>query len=105
MGAKVIVFSHSPNKKDDSMKLGADEFVSSGDEGFAKKYVGKLDYILSAADVEHIQLGDFLSMLKIDGKLTSVGLPDGEWTNLQPQMMASNAACIGGSHIGSKVEW
>jgi alcohol dehydrogenase (NADP+) len=105
LGAKVIVFSHSPNKKEDSMKLGADEFVSSGEEGFAKPYSGKLDYILSAADVESIPLGDFLGMLKIDGKLTSVGLPDGKWNNLQPQMMASNASCIAGSHIGSKVEW
>lgn len=105
LGARVIVFSHSPSKKQDSLDLGADEFVVSGEKDFAKPYFDKLDYILSAADVESIPLGDFVSMLKIDGKLTSVGLPDGEWTGLQPQMMASNASCIGTSHIGSKVEW
>jgi len=104
LGARVIVFSHSPNKKQDCLDLGADEFVVSGEKDFAKPYFDKLDYILSAADVESIPLGDFVSMLKIDGKLTSVGLPDGEWTGLQPQMMASNASCIGTSHIGSKVE-
>lgn len=61
--------------------------------------------MLSTADAASIPLSDLLSTLKIDGRLTSVGLPDEEWKGLQPQMMASNAAAIAGSHIGSKVEW
>ncbi|WVW84862.1 hypothetical protein I302_106897 [Kwoniella bestiolae CBS 10118] len=104
LGAKVVVFSHSPDKKSDALSLGADEFVSTSDEGFAKKYFDKIDYILSAADANSIPLGDLLSTLKVDGKLTSVGLPDEAWEGLQPQMMASNAACVGCSHVGSKKE-
>ncbi len=45
-----------------------------------------------------------MSMLKIEAKFTSVGLPDGAWEGLQPQIMASNASSIGCSHIGSKKE-
>jgi alcohol dehydrogenase (NADP+) len=87
------------------MKLGADEFVSSGEKDFAKPYFDKLDFILSAADVESIPISDFLSMLKVEAKMVSVGLPDKEWSGLQPQIMASNASAIGTTHIGSKKEW
>jgi len=104
LGAKVIVFSHSPNKKEDALKLGADEFVATGEKDFAKPYFDKLDYILSAADAANLPLGDLLSTLKIDGRLTSVGLPDGTWEGLHPMVMASNASAIGCSHIGSKKE-
>ncbi|KAI9634671.1 chaperonin 10-like protein [Dioszegia hungarica] len=104
MGAKVIVFSHSANKKDDALKLGADEFVLSGEKDFAKPYFDKLDFILSAADVHNLPISDFLSMLKVEAKMVSVGLPDKEWEGLQPQIMASNASAIGTTHIGSKVE-
>jgi alcohol dehydrogenase (NADP+) len=104
LGAKVVVFSHSPNKKDDALKLGADEFVATGEEGFSKKYFDKIDYMLSAADAANLPLSDLLSTLKIDGRMTSVGLPDGPWEGLQPQIMQSNSSAIGCSHIGSKKE-
>jgi len=104
LGAHVVVFSHSANKEADAKKLGADEFVTTDKDGFAKAYFDKIDYMLSTADAASIPLSDLLSTLKIDGRLTSVGLPDEEWKGLQPQMMASNAAAIAGSHIGSKVE-
>jgi alcohol dehydrogenase (NADP+) len=100
----VVVFSSSPDKKEDSLKLGADEFVVSKEKDFAKPYFDKMDFILSAADVEHLPLGDFLSMLKVEAKIVSVGLPDKPWSDLQPQMMASNASAIGTTHIGSKKE-
>jgi alcohol dehydrogenase (NADP+) len=104
LGAKVIVFSHSPNKKEDAIKLGADEFIATGEKDFSKPYFDKIDYILSAADAASLPLSDLLSTLKIDGRMTSVGLPDGPWEGLQPQVMASNASAIGCSHIGSKKE-
>ncbi|WRT67963.1 uncharacterized protein IL334_004937 [Kwoniella shivajii] len=104
LGAKVIVFSHSPDKKEDAISLGADEFVVTSEDGFADKYFDKLDYILSAADANMIPLGDLLGTLKVDGRMTSVGLPDEPWKGLQPQAMASNASALGASHIGSKKE-
>lgn len=85
------------------MKLGADEFVVTSEKGFAKPLFDKLDYILSAADAAVLPLSDLLSTLKIDGKMTSVGLPDKSW-KLHPQVMTANACSIGASHIGSKKE-
>lgn len=103
LGAKVVVFSHSPNKKDDCMKLGADEFVATGEEGFAKPYFDKVDYLLSAADAAKIPLDDLFSTLKVGAVATSVGLPDEPW-QLHPMQMAANGCSIGTTHIGSKKE-
>ena len=104
LGAHVIVFSHSPNKKDDSHKLGADEFVVTSEEGFEKKYFDKIDYILSAADAAKIPLTELMSTLKIGGVLTSVGLPDEPWHEFSPGAMNPNASHINSTHIGSKKE-
>lgn len=87
------------------MKLGADEFVITSEDGFADKYFDKIDYMLSTADAASIPLADLLSTLKVNGRMTSVGLPDQPSEGLQPQAMASNASAIAGSHIGSKKEW
>ena len=104
LGAKVVVFSHSANKKEDCLKFGADHVVITGeDEKFAEEWFDKIDYILSCADAAKLPLADLLSTLKIDGKFTSVGLPDEEW-HLQPQAMNGNASCLSSSHIGSKKE-
>jgi alcohol dehydrogenase (NADP+) len=103
LGAEVVVFSHSPNKKDDCMKLGADEFVTTDSEDFAKPYFDKLDYLLSAADAAKIPLDQLLTTLKVGGVATSVGLPDDKW-ELHPMMMAGNGCSIGTTHIGSKKE-
>jgi len=106
LGAKVIVFSHSANKKDDAIKLGADEFVVTSEDGFEKPYFDKMDFMLSTADSASLPFDKFLSILKIEGRFNSVGLPDAEttWDGIHPMQFASNAACIGATHIGSKKE-
>jgi alcohol dehydrogenase (NADP+) len=103
LGAKVVVFSHSPNKKDDCMKLGADDFVTTDKDGFEEKYFDKLDFLLSAADAAKIPLDKLLTTLKVGCHAVSVGLPDDKW-ELHPMMMAGNGASIGTTHIGSKKE-
>ena len=104
LGAKVIVFSHSPDKESDAKKLGADEFVVTSKDDFAKPYFDKLDYILSAADAAKLPISDLVTTLKVDGKFTSVGLPDEPWTDLHPAKLVSSAASVGATHIGSKKE-
>ena len=104
LGAKVIVFSHSPSKQADCLKLGATSFVNTSKEGFAKELQDALDLLISAADVASIPLSDLLSTLKIGGKCVSVGLPDKAWEGLQPNAMAGNMSALGCSHIGSKKE-
>ncbi|KAJ2973067.1 hypothetical protein NUW58_g9035 [Xylaria curta] len=105
LGAEVTVISHSPNKKDDALKLGARHFVSSGEKDWAKLLAFEFDFVLSAADVLGMSaLQDYLSTLKVGCKFHSVGLPDEPINGLKPQQLTSNACSIGSSHIGNRPE-
>jgi len=75
LGAHVVVFTHSPKKKDDALRLGADEVVISDDKEQMKTHVGSFDFILDAVSAEH-DINTYLQLLRRDGNLTLVGAPD-----------------------------
>ena len=73
-GAHVVVFTTSPKKKEDALRLGADEVVVSRNAGEMKKHAGSFDFILDAVSAEH-DLNAYLNLLGLDGNLTLVGAP------------------------------
>jgi uncharacterized zinc-type alcohol dehydrogenase-like protein len=74
LGAHVVVFTTSPKKKEDALRLGADEVVVSRNAGEMKKHAGSFDFILDAVSAEH-DLNAYLNLLGLDGNLTLVGAP------------------------------
>src|SRR6059058_3478860 len=48
LGAHVVVFTTSPNKKDDALRLGADEVVVSRNADEMQKYAGSFNFVLDA---------------------------------------------------------
>ena len=74
LGAEVVVFTTSPKKREDALRLGADDVVISGDAGQMKRHVGSFDFILDAVSAEH-DIGMYIQMLKRDGNITLVGAP------------------------------
>jgi uncharacterized zinc-type alcohol dehydrogenase-like protein len=74
-GAHVVVFTTSPNKKDDALRLGADEVVISRRTDEMKKHAGSFDFILDAVSAEH-DINAYLNLLGRDGNLTLVGVPE-----------------------------
>lgn len=77
LGAEVYVFSHSPDKKDDAIKMGAKEFVVTSEEDWYKPYNFQLDFILNTADAVHkFNMPNYFSMLKVMGKFHCVGFGD-----------------------------
>ena len=74
-GAHVVVFSRSSHKKDDALKLGADEVVISTNSDEMKKHMGTFDFILDTVSADH-DINQYLMMLKRDGNITLVGAPD-----------------------------
>src|SRR5215471_15584630 len=48
LGAHVVVFSTSPNKKEDALRLGANEVVISRNADEMQKHAGSFDFILDA---------------------------------------------------------
>jgi alcohol dehydrogenase (NADP+) len=75
LGAQTVVFTTSPNKKDDALRLGADEGVVSKNADEMAKQQGSFDFILDAVSAEH-DINAYLSLVRRDGNLTLVGLPE-----------------------------
>ena len=74
-GAHTVVFTTSPNKKDDALRLGADEVVLSRDANEMAKHAGSFDFILDAVSADH-DLNAYIHLLRRDGTLTLVGAPE-----------------------------
>jgi uncharacterized zinc-type alcohol dehydrogenase-like protein len=75
LGAHVVLFTTSPNKKDDGLRLGADEVVISRNADEMAKHAGSFDFILDAVSAEH-DINALLNLLRRDGNLTLVGAPE-----------------------------
>jgi uncharacterized zinc-type alcohol dehydrogenase-like protein len=73
-GAHVVVFTTSPGKKEDALRLGADEVVVSRNADEMQKHAGSFDFILDTVSAEH-DLNPFLNLLRRDGNLVLVGAP------------------------------
>jgi alcohol dehydrogenase (NADP+) len=105
MGAEVWALSHTPGKKEDALKLGADHFVCTKDQDWAKPLAFTFNFILNAADMTHeFDLKTYMSTLAVNGEFHNVGLPDKPLPEIMAQQFTSNGSKIGGSHIGSKKE-
>ena len=74
-GAHTVVFTTSPSKKDDALRLGADEVVLSKDANEMAKHAGSFDFILDAVAADH-DLNAYIQLLRRDGTLTMVGAPE-----------------------------
>jgi uncharacterized zinc-type alcohol dehydrogenase-like protein len=74
-GAHVVLFTTSPEKGADAIRLGAHEVVVSKDPVQMNKYLNSFDFILDAVSAEH-DINVYLKLLKLDGTLTLVGLPE-----------------------------
>jgi len=75
LGAHVVVFTTSPNKKEDALRLGADEVVVSRNANEMKKHTGSFDFILDAVSADH-DINAYLNLLGRDGNITLVGAPE-----------------------------
>jgi len=75
LGAHVVLFTTSPNKKDDALRLGADEVVISKNADEVAKHAGSFDFILDCVSADH-DINALLGLLKRDGNLCLVGAPE-----------------------------
>jgi alcohol dehydrogenase (NADP+) len=75
LGAQVVVFTTSPGKKDDALRLGAHEVVLSRNADEMRKHAGSFDFILDAVAADH-DLAAYVQLLRRDGNLTLVGAPE-----------------------------
>ncbi|MEA3207457.1 MAG: alcohol dehydrogenase [Chthoniobacter sp.] len=74
-GAHTVVFTTSPGKRDDALRLGADEVVVSKNADEMAKHSGTFDFILDCVSADH-DINAYLSLLAVDGNITLVGAPE-----------------------------
>ncbi|MBU6409672.1 MAG: NAD(P)-dependent alcohol dehydrogenase [Verrucomicrobia bacterium] len=74
LGARVVVFTTSPGKTQDALRLGADEVVLSTNEDAMKKHTNSFNFILDTVSAPH-DINAYLQLLRLDGALVHVGLP------------------------------
>ncbi len=75
LGAHTVAFTTSPSKKEDALRLGADEVVVSRNADEMEKHAISFDFILDAVSAEH-DINAYLNLLGRDGNLTLVGAPE-----------------------------
>lgn len=74
-GAHVVVFTTSPGKIEDAIRLGAHEVVISKNEEEMRQHASSFNFILDAVSARH-DINAYLRLLKLDGTLTLVGAPE-----------------------------
>jgi uncharacterized zinc-type alcohol dehydrogenase-like protein len=74
LGARVVLFTTSPGKAADALRLGAHEVVISTDDKAMAAWRNRFDLILNTVAAPH-DLDPFLGMLRRDGTLVLVGAP------------------------------
>jgi uncharacterized zinc-type alcohol dehydrogenase-like protein len=74
-GARVVVFTTSPGKAEDAVRLGAHEVVVSRNAAEMQRQQKSFDFVLDTVAAAH-DLNAYLDLLKRDGTLTLVGAPE-----------------------------
>jgi len=71
-GARVVVFTTSPGKKEDALRLGAHEVILSTNADEMQQHAGSFDFILDTVAADH-DINAYINMLGRDGNITLVG--------------------------------
>jgi uncharacterized zinc-type alcohol dehydrogenase-like protein len=101
-GAHTVVFTTSPAKVEDALRLGAHEVINSRNAEEMAAQAGSFDFILDTVSAQH-DINAYLNLLTMDGNLTLVGAPP------EPMPVSSFALLFGrrslsGSLIGGIAE-
>src|ERR1700729_3211110 len=98
LGAHVVVFTTTPSKKEDALRLGADEVVVSRDANQMQKHAGSFDFILDAVSADH-DINAYINLLRRDGNITLVGAPE------KPLALAAFGLIMGRRSLSGSPIW
>ena len=102
---KVVAISRNSAKKDDAMKMGADELIATDEEqDWQKKHASSLDLIICTVSSPKMPFQEYLSLLRTNGLLIVVGAPEDSIPGFSAFSLILRGVKIGGSSIGSPAE-
>lgn len=103
MGAHVVAFTTSESKREDAIKLGADEVINSRNAEEVESHANTFDFILDTVAASH-DLDALTALLKRDGTLTLVGVPEHPHPSPDVGSLIFRRRAIAGSLIGGIAE-
>lgn len=103
MGAHVVAFTTSENKREDARALGANEVVVSRNPDEMAAHANSFDFILDTVAASH-DLDALTGLLKRDGTLTLVGVPEHAHPSPDVSALIFKRRAIAGSLIGGIAE-
>jgi uncharacterized zinc-type alcohol dehydrogenase-like protein len=102
LGAEVTVLSQSLKKMEDGLRLGADAYFATADPDTFGQLKGSFDLILNTVSA-NIDMSAYLSLLRVDGTLVELGLPENPMT-VPAHGLIGGRRSIAGSLIGGIAE-
>lgn len=99
LGAHVVAFTTSPDKRDAAKALGADEVIVSKNADEMAAHANSFDFILNTVAAPH-DLDAFMVLLKRDGTMTLVGAPPTPHPSPAVMNMILRRKSLAGSLIG-----
>ncbi|MCM0080694.1 NAD(P)-dependent alcohol dehydrogenase [Geomonas sp. Red32] len=101
-GAHVVVFTTSPKKREDALRLGAHEVIVSTNQDEMARQAGTFNFILDTIAAEH-DINAYINMLGLEGNITLVGAPEKPLPLLSFALLFGRKS-ISGSLIGGLKE-
>lgn len=98
MGAEVTVLSQTLKKKEDGLRMGAKYFYATSDASTFQKLQKSFDLIINTVSAD-LDLTAYLSLLKIDGQMVLVGVPEKSMP-IHPFPLIMGRRSLAGSLIG-----
>ena len=99
LGAHVVAFTTSENKRSDALRLGAHEVVVSRNADEMNSQAGKLDFILNTVAIPH-SLDTYLATLRLGGTMALVGIPEKPHPSLSVASLIGLRRSLAGSLVG-----
>ncbi|HET7249354.1 MAG TPA: NAD(P)-dependent alcohol dehydrogenase [Gemmatimonadales bacterium] len=99
IGAHVTVLSHSPGKRDDARRLGADDFLATADGSVFERNRQRFTFILDTVSAAHAY-DPYLELLKRDSVMALVGLPESSSPLGAPALINARRRLAGSNNGG-----
>ncbi|WNM57731.1 NAD(P)-dependent alcohol dehydrogenase [Candidatus Nitrospira allomarina] len=98
LGAEVVAFTRSEDKRDEILEMGADKVVISKDEDEMKEAAQSLDLLINTIPVPH-DIAPYIDLMKTDSTIVIVGNMI-KFPEFSPGPMVFNRIQLAGSLIG-----
>ncbi|OQD80130.1 hypothetical protein PENANT_c039G04796 [Penicillium antarcticum] len=102
---RVVAISRKSDKKEDALKLGADDFIATGEEeDWVTRHGQSLDLIISTASSSKMPIAGYCSLLRYRGTFIQLGAPEDGGLEIPAFVLIIKGIKLGGSLIGSPDE-